>query len=236
MPLLQRTVRRLVDRWPTGGKPLVAPQVQQKRTSEEDRLGARLGAPSAQAPVPRGQNRSTLVDLGHVLHCGVGDPPHMRDQEPRHRVSLGPTEHHITEDPQQVRLQVPVARLLVSVVPHERGLKKFKIQWEVANQYYEKTIGRETYAELAQPTARGAVGVGEVRHLWRAGTAHNSGEPREEDVAPRLGGSTAPMGSPEHGSLKRRATSSKVTAISPQGKWKLYVSGRHRSRSAQTSW
>jgi hypothetical protein len=33
---------------------------------------------------------------------------------------------------------------------------------------------------------------GEVRHLWRAGTAHHSSEPREEDVAPRLGGSRAP--------------------------------------------
>jgi hypothetical protein len=42
------------------------------------------------------------------------------------------------------------------------------------------------------------VGVGEVRHLCRAGTTHYSGEPREEDVATRLeGGSAAPMGSPE---------------------------------------
>jgi hypothetical protein len=123
---------------PTDGKPLVAPQVQQKRTSEEDRLGARLGAPGAQSPIPRGQNLSTLVDLGHVLHGGVGDPPHMRDQEPRHRVSLGPTEHHITEDPQQVRLQVPVARLFVSVVPHERGLKNSKFSGRLQTNTMKK--------------------------------------------------------------------------------------------------
>jgi hypothetical protein len=39
------------------------------------------------------------------------------------------------------------------------------------------------YIVLAQPSARGAVGVGEVRHLWRAGTAHHSGEHHEEDIA-----------------------------------------------------
>ena len=54
----------------------------------------------------------------HLLHSGVGDSPRMGDQEPRHRVPLGPTEHHVAEQPQQVRLQVPVARRLVSVVSH----------------------------------------------------------------------------------------------------------------------
>jgi hypothetical protein len=44
------------------------------------------------------------------------------------------------------------------------------------------TICRVTFVVLAQPIARGAAGVGEVRHLWRAGTAHHSGEPREEDI------------------------------------------------------
>jgi hypothetical protein len=98
-------------------------------------------------------------------------------------------------------------------------------------------IDRGTHDVLAQPSTHGVVGVGEVRHLWRVGMAHHSGEPREDIVAPRVeGGSTAPMGSPEHGSLKRRATSSKVTAISPQGKWKLCISGCHRSRITQTSW
>jgi hypothetical protein len=117
MPLLQLPVRRSVDRWPTNGKPLVAPHVQQKWASEEDRLGARLGAPRAQAPILRGQNRNTPVDLGHLLHGGVGDPSRVGDQEPRHRVPLGPTEHHVAEKPQQVHLQVSVARLLVGVIP-----------------------------------------------------------------------------------------------------------------------
>jgi hypothetical protein len=89
VPLLQRVVQQSVDRWPTDVKPLVAPQVQQKRTSEEDRLGARLGAPGAHAPVRRGQNRSTLFDLGHLLHGGVSDPPRMEDEEPQHRASPG---------------------------------------------------------------------------------------------------------------------------------------------------
>jgi hypothetical protein len=54
-------------------------------------------------------------------------------------------------------------------------------------------IVRGTYPVLAQPSARGAVGVVEVRHLWHAGTTHHSGEPREDVVAPRVGGgSTAP--------------------------------------------
>jgi hypothetical protein len=68
------------------------------------------------------------VDLGYLLHGGVGDPPHVGAREPRHRVPLGPTEHHLAEEPQHVCLQVLVARLLVGIVPHERGLKKFKIQ------------------------------------------------------------------------------------------------------------
>jgi hypothetical protein len=82
-------------------------------------LGARLGAPDAQAPVRRGQNRNTLVDMR-------ASPPLWRqrsssrgDQEPRHCVPLGPTEHHVDEESQHVRLQVPVARLLVGVVPCE---------------------------------------------------------------------------------------------------------------------
>jgi hypothetical protein len=71
VPLLQRPVHRSVDRWPTDGKPLVAPQVQQKWTSEEDRLGARLCAPNAHALVRCGQNCSALVDLRHLLHGGL---------------------------------------------------------------------------------------------------------------------------------------------------------------------
>jgi hypothetical protein len=38
-----------------------------------DRLGARLGAPSAQAPVSHDQNYSAPIDLGHLLHGGIGD-------------------------------------------------------------------------------------------------------------------------------------------------------------------
>jgi hypothetical protein len=37
----------------------------------------------------------------------------------------------------------------------------------------------------------GAVGVGEVMHLWRT-EIHHSGKPREEDVAPRLRGQQPP--------------------------------------------
>jgi hypothetical protein len=48
------------------------------------------------------------------------------------------------------------------------------------------------YDVLAQPSARGAVGVGEVRHLWRVGTTHHSGEPREDIVTPCIRGSIAP--------------------------------------------
>jgi hypothetical protein len=44
-------------------------------------------------------------------------------------------------------------------------------------------------------------------NLARISSCHASGE----------GGSTPPMGSPEHGSPKRRAKSSKVTTISPRG-------------------
>jgi hypothetical protein len=40
---------------------------------------------------------------------------------------MGPAEHHVAEEPQQVCIKVPIARLLVNVIPHERGLKKFKI-------------------------------------------------------------------------------------------------------------
>jgi hypothetical protein len=79
---LQRPVRRSIDRWPIDGKPLVAPQVQQKRASEEDRLGARLCAPGAQAPIRRDQNCSVPVDLVHLLLGGAGDPPRVGDQEP----------------------------------------------------------------------------------------------------------------------------------------------------------
>jgi hypothetical protein len=94
---------------------------------------------------------------------------------------------------------------------------KIQIQSEAEKRYYENTIDRATYAVLAKPSVRGAVGLGEVRHLWRVGTTHHSGEPREDIVVPRVrgGGVNSPMGSPEHGSPKRRATSSKFTTISP---------------------
>jgi hypothetical protein len=91
MPLLQRAVQRSVDRWPTDGKPLVAPQVQQKWASEEDRQGAHLGAPGAQAPVRRGQNHSAPVDLWHVLHGGAGDPPRVGVRNLGTASPLGPT-------------------------------------------------------------------------------------------------------------------------------------------------
>jgi hypothetical protein len=43
------------------------------------------------------------------------------------------------------------------------------------------------YAVLVQPSGRGAARVGEVRHLWCVGTAHHSGEPREDIVVPHVG-------------------------------------------------
>jgi hypothetical protein len=42
------------------------------------------------------------------------------------------------------------------------------------------------YVVFAQPSAHGVVGVSEVRHLWRVGTTHHSGEPREDIIAPRV--------------------------------------------------
>jgi hypothetical protein len=79
--------------------------------------------------------------------------------------TLTPRPPGTHEQPQQVRHQVCVARLLVSVVSHVRGLQKFKIQSEAENRYYEKTIDTSTYTVLAQPSARGTMGVCEVRHL-----------------------------------------------------------------------
>jgi hypothetical protein len=60
---------------------------------------------------------------------------------------------------------VYVACWFVGVVSHVRGLQKIKIQSEVEKCYYEKAIDRSTHAVLAQPSARGVVGVGEVKHL-----------------------------------------------------------------------
>jgi hypothetical protein len=78
--------------------------VQQKRASEEDRLGACLGAPGAQAPVRRDQNRSAPVDLGHLLHSGAG---HVL-QNPRHP-PLGEMEDvHLGVPPVQERADEPV--------------------------------------------------------------------------------------------------------------------------------
>jgi hypothetical protein len=77
---------------------------------------------------------------------------------------------------------------LVGVVSHERGLQKFKILSEAEKRYYENTIDSGMYVVLAQPSACGAMGVGEVRHLWRVGTAHHSGEPCEDSSCHASGG------------------------------------------------
>jgi hypothetical protein len=68
-----------------------------------------------------------------------------------------------------------------------------------------------------QPSAHGAVGVGEVRHLRRVGAAHHSGEPRE-DIAPCVGrGVNSPPWAPLSTVARRGGPHPPKSLSSPQG-------------------
>jgi hypothetical protein len=133
---------------------------------------------------------------------------------------------------------VHVARRLVGVVSHVRGLQKFKIQSEAEKRYYEKTIDRGMYAVFAQPSACGVMGVGEVRHLWHVQTAHQSGEPREDIIAPRVGGGGVqqPPWAPLSMVARRGGPHPPKSPPSPPRGNGSYVSRGATGRGAQTSW
>jgi hypothetical protein len=97
----QGLVRVEGDDRPTNRKPLVAPMLKKKRTTEKDQLyRTTLQHPRAQAPVRARKNRVAPTDLGHVMQGRVGDPPSVGDQVPHHRVTLRTTEQHEPKQPQ----------------------------------------------------------------------------------------------------------------------------------------
>jgi hypothetical protein len=81
---------------------------------------------------------------------------------------------------------------------------------------------RITYAELLDSSPGGPVGVGEghVRR-WRAIVARNVREPSKEIGVPRRGDVDRPHASPAHGSPPNIAASSRLSVISPTGKWNV---------------
>jgi hypothetical protein len=92
VPLLQRPVRRLVDRQEVACSSTGAVEAGIRGGS----TGC-LGASDARDPIRCSQKCNALVDLGHLLHGGIGDPPRVGGQEPQHCVPLGPAEHHVAE-------------------------------------------------------------------------------------------------------------------------------------------
>jgi hypothetical protein len=75
-----------------------------------------LRHPRAQPPVRARKNRVTPTNLGHDFQGRIGDPLSMRDQVPRHRVTLRTAEQHEPKQPQQVRIKEPVICLLLDVI------------------------------------------------------------------------------------------------------------------------
>jgi hypothetical protein len=118
------------------------------------------------------------------------------------------------------RLQVPVACRLIGVFSHVRGLQTFKFQSVLAILW--KTNDGSRYVRCTCATKRSWGRGGLVKSATSGASGRRSTPSNLARISLRHpgggGGSIAPMGSLEHGSPKRRTTSSKVNVISPQGK------------------
>jgi hypothetical protein len=90
------------------------------------------------------------------------------------------------------------------------------------------------YTELLDPSPGGPVGVGEghVRR-WRAIEERSRTEQGSRHAT--LRGCRSAPASPAHGNPSNIAASSRLSVISPTGKWNVCVSGRHRSMNAAIS-
>jgi hypothetical protein len=71
--------------------------------------------------------------------------------------------------------------------------------------------------------------------LRRAIVPRNIHEPSEEFQSPSVGDINSPHRDAPNGRQNNIMTSSRLTFISPTGKWNEYVSGRHRSRNVAIS-
>jgi hypothetical protein len=95
----------------------MAPELKKERTTKKDRLRrTTLRHPRAQPPVRTHKNRVALTDLGHDVQGRVGDPPSMRANVSRHRVTLRTAKQHEPKQPQQVRLEEAVDCLVLGVI------------------------------------------------------------------------------------------------------------------------
>jgi hypothetical protein len=102
LALWQGLVRLEGDNWPTNRKSLMAPELQNERTttSLNDPSTPQCTASCTCRQEQRCPNRS-----GHRVQECVGDPPSVGDQELRHRVSLRTAEQLEHKQPKHVCLQ-----------------------------------------------------------------------------------------------------------------------------------